>query len=66
MSLTYNGEPVKRIQFLWKRDWKESMYFVETAAMTCVVPFGSLRAEGGIGEINRVANRTRGNTLEEA
>jgi hypothetical protein len=64
MSLTYKGLPVKRVQFLWKNGWKESMYFVETAEMTCVVPFGSLRAEGGIEEITRIIERSRGRDME--
>ncbi len=42
------------------------MYFVETTSpeMSCVVPVGSIGAEGGVEEVIRVASLTRGNILQ--
>lgn len=64
MALTYKGSPVRRIQFMWQRDWMEAMYFVDTAELSCIVPISSIVANGGAEEVIRVAARTRGNRLD--
>lgn len=61
--LTYKGSPVLRIQFMWQRDWKEAMYFVDTPKESCIVPVSSIASPGGIREVMRIASETRGNML---
>lgn len=62
--LMYKGSRVRRIQFMWQKDWKEAMYFVDTAELSCIVPVSCISAAGGVEEVVRVAKRTRGNMLE--
>lgn len=61
--LTYRGYPVRRIQFMSQKDWKEAMYFVDTAELSCIVPISSIKADGGAEEVIQVAARTRGNEI---
>lgn len=66
MSLSYKGNPLRRIQYLWTRKGQEPSYFVETThGISSVVPLSAIGADGGVEEIIRVADRTRGNDLEE-
>lgn len=66
MSLSYKGNPLRRIQYLWTRKGQEPAYFVETThGISSVVPLSGIGADGGVAEIIRVANETRGNVLEE-
>lgn len=61
--LTFRGHPVRRIQFLWQRNWQESMYFVETKELSCVAPISLIKADGGREEVIRVAKWTQGNEI---
>ena len=62
--LRYQGKPLRRIQYLWSRKGKEAAYFVETEnGISSVVPMSAIGADGGIEEIMKVANETRGNIL---
>jgi hypothetical protein len=38
---------------------------VETSEVSCVVPDYAIGADEGVGEVIRVATRTRGNVLEQ-
>lgn len=65
MSLSYKGNQLRRIQYLWTRKGQEPAYFVETThGISSVVPLSGIGADGGVAEIIRVANETRGNVLE--
>jgi hypothetical protein len=64
MSLTYKGKPLRRLLNLGTKIMGKQMYFVETSEVSCVVPDYAIGADEGVGEVIRVATRTRGNMIQ--